>query len=85
MKILPTIGPITKSKDSIKYIKLLIEKLDFQIIVLTNIPYKYINDRRICFKNNNLDLPMIAGSGPKGEIIIILVKLLLKDLLPHSK
>ena len=80
---------ITFVKDSIKYIKLLIEKLDFQIIVLTNIPYKYINDRRICFKNNNLDLPMIAGSGPKGEIIKELVanhknkKFFIDDLAPH--
>ena len=80
---------ITFAKDSIKYIKLLIEKLNFQIIVLTNIPYKYLEDRRICFKNNGLDLPMIAGSGPKGKIIKELISnhkdknFFIDDLAPH--
>lgn len=80
---------ITFAQDSIKYVKLLIEKLNFQIVVLTNIPFKYLEDRKICFKNNGLDLPMIAGSGPKGKIIKELISkhkdknFFIDDLAPH--
>ena len=61
-------------KDSIYSLNKLINKLNFQIIILTNIPFKYLEDRKACFRDNGLELPIIAGNGPKGLVIKELVK-----------
>jgi hypothetical protein len=44
-------------------------ELDFQIIILTNVPIKKRSDRIICFKKNNLDYPVIANINSKGPTI----------------
>ena len=76
-------------KDSIKSLNKLINILNFQIIILTNIPFKYLEDRKACFRDNGLELPIIAGNGPKGLVIKELVKsyngkiFFIDDLAPH--
>ena len=44
-------------------------ELNFQIIILTNIPVKRRQDRIYCFKKNNLDYPIITNINSKGPTI----------------
>ena len=44
-------------------------ELNFQIIILTNIPVSRRQDRIYCFKNNNLEYPIIANINSKGPTI----------------
>ena len=75
--------------NSISYLKNLIADHNFQIIILTNIPYEYLNDRRKSFEDNELNLPIIAGKGPKGEVVKQITKnydkkfFFIDDLAPH--
>ena len=75
--------------DSIVYLKNLMIEHNFQIIILTNIPFEYLDDRRKCFADNDLSLPIIAGKGPKGEVIKEITKnydkkfFFIDDLAPH--
>jgi len=50
-------------------IKKIEKDLGVQILILTNVPIKKRLDRIICFKENNLDYPVIANIGPKGPTI----------------
>ena len=62
---------------------------NFQILVLTNIPFKYLDDRKHCFQKNGLNLQIIAGNGPKGLVIKELIRdfkekvFFIDDLAPH--
>ncbi|MBL4906587.1 MAG: hypothetical protein JKX94_03970 [Sneathiella sp.] len=42
---------------------------DVQIIVLSNVPPKYAHRRREALKNNNMDFPLIANIGSKGQVV----------------
>ena len=42
--------------------------------MLTNIPFKYLDDRKHCFQKNGLNLQIIAGNGPKGLVIKELIR-----------
>lgn len=48
-----------------------LEKLsqDAQIIVLSNISPKYAHKRREGLQKNNMDFPLIANIGPKGNVV----------------
>ena len=84
----------TESKDitfvegSIHFINKLLDS-NFQILVLTNIPFKYLDDRKHCFQKNGLNLQIIAGNGPKGLVIKELIRdfkekvFFIDDLAPH--
>ena len=84
----------TESKDitfvegSIHFINKLLDS-NFQILVLTNIPFKYLDDRKHCFQKNGLNLQIIAGNGPKGSVIKELIRdfnekvFFIDDLAPH--
>ncbi|MDA9655190.1 hypothetical protein N9T15_01925 [Pelagibacteraceae bacterium] len=41
----------------------------FNIIVLSNIPFDFYDDRLKALKNNNLNFPFYANKGPKGKIM----------------
>ena len=57
--------------------------------MLTNIPFKYLDDRKYCFQKNGLNLQIIAGNGPKGLVIKELIRdfnekvFFIDDLAPH--
>lgn len=44
-------------------------ELNFQIIILTNIPVKHRKDRITCFKNKDLHYPVITNINSKGPTI----------------
>ena len=79
---------ITFVEGSIHFINKLLDS-NFQILVLTNIPFKYLDDRKYCFQKNGLNLQIIAGNGPKGLVIKELIRdfkekvFFIDDLAPH--
>ena len=79
---------ITFVEGSIHFINKLLDA-NFQILVLTNIPFKYLDDRKHCFQKNGLNLQIIAGNGPKGLVIKELIRdfkekvFFIDDLAPH--
>ena len=71
---------ITFVKDALIYLKKIERELDVQIIILSNLPLKNRKEREISFKNNGLNYPVIANSGPKGPAIKEITKELIKNV-----
>ena len=61
----------TATMDLMNGAKKSIKKLSstFNIIVLSNIPYDFYDDRLKALKKNNLNFPFYANKGPKGKIM----------------
>ena len=55
--------------ESIKYLGKIKNELDYQIIVLSNLPHHNREKREISFRKNGLDFPIISNSGLKGLAI----------------
>lgn len=41
----------------------------FNIIILSNIPFKFYEKRRIALKKNRINFPFFANTGPKGKAV----------------
>ena len=71
---------ITFVQEAVIYLKKIETELDVQIIILSNLPLKNREEREISFKNNGLNYPVIANSGPKGPAIKEVTKELMKNV-----
>ena len=59
-----TMNLMTGAKKSLKKLS-----NTYNIIVLSNIPFDFYDDRLKALKENNLDFPFYANKGPKGKVL----------------
>lgn len=52
----------------------------FNIIILSNIPFKFYEKRKSALNKHNLNFPFYANKGPKGKTIKYIAKIFKKDI-----
>ncbi len=52
----------------------------YNIMVLSNIPFDFYDDRLKALKKNNLDFPFVANKGPKGKAMKYLAEIFKNDI-----